>query len=73
MIPLFTDEPEEKRTYAQLEILYRARGRELEDITWQLEKQKDENAKEIRILKHKLAVATGKAYVSTRLGIFIYL
>ena len=43
----------------QLQILYAARGRKLEELTEQLKTLKDNSDREIRILKHKLTLAQG--------------
>ncbi|XP_059160386.1 centrosomal protein of 152 kDa-like isoform X2 [Physella acuta] len=55
------DKPEDVRTYEQLTILYKARGREIEELTHKLEEKDEEMGKEIRSLKHRLALATGEA------------
>ncbi|BFZ25897.1 hypothetical protein BsWGS_28936 [Bradybaena similaris] len=55
------DGPEDHRTYEQLEILYRARGREIEELTRRLDEKDEEKSKEIRNLKHRLAIASGQA------------
>lgn len=44
---------------AQLEILYQARGREINNLTAQLEALREESAREKRILNHQLAMAQG--------------
>ncbi|KAK7497810.1 hypothetical protein BaRGS_00010944 [Batillaria attramentaria] len=51
---------EEMRQLSQLQILYRSRGRQLEDVSAELEKVQLESAKERRMLKHLLSVATGE-------------
>ncbi|PFX29611.1 Centrosomal protein of 152 kDa [Stylophora pistillata] len=40
----------------QLQILYKARGRKIEELTQKLQNQEEEMAKEIRILKHQIAL-----------------
>ncbi|CAG5118731.1 unnamed protein product, partial [Candidula unifasciata] len=55
------DAPENQRTYEQLEILYRARGREIEELTRKMVEKEEERNKEIRNLKHRLAIANGEA------------
>lgn len=44
---------------AQLQILYKARGRKLEDLTWKLQNLEEEMAKEIQILNHHNAMMKG--------------
>ncbi|XP_071825621.1 uncharacterized protein [Apostichopus japonicus] len=46
--------------YAQMQILYQARGRELEQLTGQLRMLQEESAREKRILNHQLALAQGE-------------
>ena len=43
----------------QLQILYKARGRKVEELTQKLQNQEEEMAKEIRILKHQIAMMKG--------------
>ncbi|XP_023210441.1 centrosomal protein of 152 kDa-like, partial [Centruroides sculpturatus] len=43
----------------QLEILYNARGREIKKLNNELDKIKEENSREIHILKHQLTVTQG--------------
>ena len=43
----------------QLQILYKARGRKIEELTQKLQNQEEEMAKEIRILKHQIAMMKG--------------
>lgn len=45
------------RDVAQLEILYQARGREIQNLTSQLETLREEGARDKRILNHQLAMA----------------
>ncbi|XP_070536421.1 centrosomal protein of 152 kDa-like isoform X2 [Ptychodera flava] len=45
---------------AQIQILYKARGRRLEELTSEVEILKEEKGREIRILNHKLAVSEGE-------------
>ncbi|KAH3868060.1 hypothetical protein DPMN_031196 [Dreissena polymorpha] len=45
---------------AQLQILYKARGRKLEELTNEMEVLKGESGRELRILKHQLSVAKGR-------------
>ena len=45
---------------AQLQILYKARGRKNEELKSELEVLKNNNGREIRILKHQLSVAKGR-------------
>ncbi|XP_055873186.1 trichohyalin-like isoform X1 [Biomphalaria glabrata] len=59
------DLPEQLRTYEQINILYKARGREIEELTKKLEEKEEDMGKEIRSLKHKLALATGNAEGTT--------
>ena len=44
----------------QLEILYKAKSRELEQVSRQLETLKEEGAREKRILNHQLALVNGQ-------------
>lgn len=53
------DGAEEQRRVEQLEILYRASGRKIEELTHEMEEKEEEKNKEIRSLKHKLAIANG--------------
>ncbi|XP_069102444.1 trichohyalin-like isoform X3 [Argopecten irradians] len=48
------------RQYSQLQVLYKARGRKLEEITNEYEILKQETGREIRILKHQVSVAKGE-------------
>ena len=43
----------------QLQILYKARGRKIEELTRKLENQEEEMAKEIRVLNHQNALLKG--------------
>lgn len=43
-----------------MQILYQARGRELEQLTGQLRMLQEESAREKRILNHQLALAQGE-------------
>lgn len=49
-----------EQQFIQLKILYEARGRQLEDFTVAFE----EKEREIRILKHEVAMATGRFQLS---------
>ncbi|XP_022090704.1 centrosomal protein of 152 kDa-like [Acanthaster planci] len=51
---------EETRQMAQLQILYKARGRELDQLRGQLQVLKEESAREKRIMNHQLALAQGE-------------
>ncbi|XP_071788936.1 centrosomal protein of 152 kDa-like isoform X2 [Asterias amurensis] len=51
---------EESRQMAQLQILYKARGRELDHLSSQLQVLKEESGREKRILNHQLALAQGE-------------
>ncbi|KAK3095207.1 hypothetical protein FSP39_011518 [Pinctada imbricata] len=62
------DSTVEGRQMAQLQVLYKARGRKIEDLNNELEICKQESAREIRILKHQLSLAKGERQgVSTNL------
>ncbi|KAL3884693.1 hypothetical protein ACJMK2_024805 [Sinanodonta woodiana] len=50
----------EGQQLAQLQILYKARGRKVEELTRDMEDLKQATAREIRILKHQLSVAKGE-------------
>ena len=43
----------------QLQILYAARGRKLDEVTLQLKTLREDSDREIRIVKHKLTLAQG--------------
>ena len=43
----------------QLQILYNARGRKIEELDNQLKQLQDDSSREIRILKHKMALIEG--------------
>ena len=43
----------------QLEILYRARGRKIEELSQELEEKKDEFGRQLRVLNHQLALVKG--------------
>lgn len=43
----------------QLQILYKARGRKIEELTRKLESQEEEMTKEIRVLNHQIALMKG--------------
>ena len=51
------------RQYAQLQVLYKARGRKLEELTSEYEILKQETAREIRILKHQVSSAKGRVCI----------
>ncbi|XP_067653234.1 centrosomal protein of 152 kDa-like [Haliotis asinina] len=53
------DGGEDERQLGQLQILYNARGRQLEDLQSDLETLKQESGRENRILKHQLSLAQG--------------
>lgn len=48
------------RQLAQLQILYKARGNKLEEMTKDFDQYKAETSREIRILKHQISLAKGK-------------
>ncbi len=48
------EESAERRQMAQLQILYKARGRKLEELTNELHILKEDSGREIRMLKHQL-------------------
>ena len=52
-------ESNESRQYQQLQALYKARGRKLEEITNDFDVFKEEKEREHRILKHQLSIAQG--------------
>ena len=56
---LSVDGTADKRQLSQLQILYDARGRQIEELTYTLQRQTDVGDKEIRILMHKLTLASG--------------
>ena len=45
---------------AQLQILYNARGKRIDEMTKELDSVKDDLSREIRLLKHELSLAKGK-------------
>ena len=47
---------------AQLQILYKARGRKIEELARKLESQEEERTKEIRVLNHQNALIKGIEY-----------
>ena len=51
------------RDIVQLQILYKARGRKLEEMTQMLKNQEEEMTKEIRILNHQNAMMKGTVHV----------
>ncbi|XP_052786823.1 dystrophin-like isoform X2 [Mya arenaria] len=51
---------------AQLQILYKARGRKIEELTNEMEVLKSDTSREMRILKHQLSVAKGEKQGSTK-------
>ncbi|KAL8562155.1 hypothetical protein ACOMHN_041990 [Nucella lapillus] len=51
---------EDRSRQSQLQMLYQARGRQLEDLRSQLDAVTQESSKERRMLKHLLSVATGE-------------
>ncbi|XP_052084175.1 centrosomal protein of 152 kDa-like [Mytilus californianus] len=58
----------DNRQYQQLQALYKARGRKLEEITEDLDTFKAQKEREHRILKHQLSIAQGeKAGASTNM------
>lgn len=59
LIHFMSDESGENQQLAQLQILYKARGRKIEELKNELEVVKAESGREIRILKHQLSVAKG--------------
>ncbi|XP_071098914.1 centrosomal protein of 152 kDa-like [Haliotis cracherodii] len=54
------DGGEDERQAGQLQILYKARGRQLEDLRRDLDTLKQESGRENRILKHQLSLAQGE-------------
>ncbi|XP_045184514.2 trichohyalin-like isoform X1 [Mercenaria mercenaria] len=56
----------ENQQLAQLQILYKARGRRIEELTNEIEVVKSESGREIRILKHQLSVSKGEKEGSTK-------
>ncbi|XP_062579081.1 centrosomal protein of 152 kDa-like, partial [Saccostrea cucullata] len=50
----------DNRQFAQLQILYKARGSKLEEITRDFEQYKQETSREIRIYKHQISLAKGE-------------
>lgn len=50
---------EDTAQLSQLQMLYRARGRQLEDLRSEMDALTQESAKERRRLKHLLSVVTG--------------
>lgn len=44
---------------SQLQVLYEARGRKIESLQMELEEKAENYSKELRILNHKLVLATG--------------
>lgn len=58
---MLTDtESTESKQYQQLQALYKARGRKLEEMTNDFDTFKEEKERELRILKHQLSIAQGK-------------
>ena len=53
----------ESRRLAQLQILYNARGRKIEELDRELKSVKDDSDREIRILKHKMALLQGRLMI----------
>ena len=49
---------------SQLQVLYEARGRKIESLQIELEEKEENYSKELRILNHKLVLATG-VYIIT--------
>ena len=60
-IDCFSGGSPDSRRLTQLNILYNARGRKIEELDRELKKTKEESDREIRILKHKVALAEGIA------------
>lgn len=50
----------ESRRLSQLQILYNARGRKIEELDRELRTLQDDSEKEIRITNHKLALTEGE-------------
>ncbi|XP_033108121.1 centrosomal protein of 152 kDa-like isoform X3 [Anneissia japonica] len=50
----------DSRHLGQLQILYKARGRELEELRQQLKQVTEEGARETRVLNHQLALSDGE-------------
>ena len=46
--------------YTQLQLLYKARGRQLEDLKSDMEQNLQDSGKERRMLKHQLSLAQGR-------------
>lgn len=57
---------------SQLEILYRARGRKIEELSQQLEEKEEEFGKQIRMLNHQLALIKGTAYKVNVVSFVLY-
>jgi len=51
---------EEHKYASQLQVLYEARGRKIESLQKESEEREESYAKEMRILNHRLILATGK-------------
>ena len=47
------------RQFTQLQILYEARGRRIEELVGEVSRLQEDGDREIRILKHKLTLAQG--------------
>jgi hypothetical protein len=72
--PLSIGGAPDTRQLAQLQILYSARGRKLDEVTRSFEALKEETSREIRIMKHKMAQVEGKFWFScSRVGVFYWL
>ena len=55
------------RDIVQLQILYKARGRKLEELTQMLKTQEEEMTKEIRVLNHQNAMMKGTVYMYAKI------
>ena len=49
----------DNRDFNQLQILYKARGQRLEELTSQFQRLQEDSDREIRIQKHKLTLMQG--------------
>lgn len=55
----------------QLQILYKARGRKIEELTRKLENQEEEMTKQIRVLNHQNALMKGMTLIVKQVVIFL--
>ncbi len=56
----------ESRRLSQLQILYNARGRKIEELDRELKELQDDSDREIRIIKHKLVLTEGNYQINVR-------